>query len=266
MGLNNPPPDSDTTDHGALTGPADDDHSQYALLAGRSGGQEIVGGLGATDDLELKSTRNVLVGDVSGGDYTEIEPDGTIEFRGDAVVWDDLRVPVTSTRKGGNDPNFAQLVDDGSGSRGVFVEWFDFNSEEELFFTAQTPHGWKEGSVLRPHIHWTPKTNGGAGQKVSWGLEYTWVDRGQETGNTVIAYNNNTIQGDSVLLANKHYTTELGDISGVGYSIFSMLICRIFRDAAGTGETDDYGSDAGLLEVDFHYEIDTVGSRVAWSK
>lgn len=44
------------TDHGALTGLGDDDHSIYALLAGRSGGQTLVGGTGAGDDLTLSST------------------------------------------------------------------------------------------------------------------------------------------------------------------------------------------------------------------
>lgn len=125
MGLNNPPPDSDTTDHGALDGLSDDDHALYLFLSGRAGGQEVVGGPGASDDLELRSGRNILLGDVAGGNYAEIEPDGTIELKGSTTGWDDLRVPVTSTKVGGNDPDFAQLIDDGSGSRGVFVEWFD---------------------------------------------------------------------------------------------------------------------------------------------
>jgi hypothetical protein len=46
------------SDHGALTGLLDDDHSQYALLAGRTGGQEIRGGLTglSTDWLILKAS------------------------------------------------------------------------------------------------------------------------------------------------------------------------------------------------------------------
>lgn len=47
------------TDHGALTGLADDDHTQYALLAGRSGGQTLIGGTGTTDDLLLQTTSGV---------------------------------------------------------------------------------------------------------------------------------------------------------------------------------------------------------------
>lgn len=44
------------TDHGALTGLADDDHTQYALLAGRAGGQTLTGGTAAGDVLTLKGT------------------------------------------------------------------------------------------------------------------------------------------------------------------------------------------------------------------
>jgi hypothetical protein len=46
-------------DHGSLTGLSDDDHSIYALLAGRSGGQILTGGTGTTDDLILKTTSGV---------------------------------------------------------------------------------------------------------------------------------------------------------------------------------------------------------------
>lgn len=46
-------------DHGTLTGLLDDDHTQYALLAGRSGGQTLTGGTGITDALIFKTTSGV---------------------------------------------------------------------------------------------------------------------------------------------------------------------------------------------------------------
>ncbi len=52
-----------------------------------------------------------------------------------------------------------------------------------------------------------------------------------------------------------------------GYSASSdvsiMLMCRIYRDVS---DGDDYADDAFLLEIDFHYEIDTVGSRAEATK
>jgi len=50
-------------DHGlALTGLGDDDHTQYALLLGRAGGQNLIGGTAANDDLTFQTTSNVTKG------------------------------------------------------------------------------------------------------------------------------------------------------------------------------------------------------------
>jgi hypothetical protein len=53
------------TDHGALTGLADDDHSQYALLAGRASGQTLTGGTASGNALTLRSTTNATKGNVN---------------------------------------------------------------------------------------------------------------------------------------------------------------------------------------------------------
>lgn len=50
-------------DHGALGGLIpDDDHTQYALLVGRAGGQTLIGGTAAGDDLTLQSTSDATRG------------------------------------------------------------------------------------------------------------------------------------------------------------------------------------------------------------
>jgi hypothetical protein len=54
-------------DHGSISGLADDDHSQYALLAGRSGGQSLVGGSASANDLSLSSTSNATKGKIKLG-------------------------------------------------------------------------------------------------------------------------------------------------------------------------------------------------------
>jgi len=51
-------------DHGALSGLSDDDHTQYALLNGRGGGQTLIGGTGAGDDLSLRSTSHGTKGSI----------------------------------------------------------------------------------------------------------------------------------------------------------------------------------------------------------
>lgn len=52
--------------HSTLTGlTSGDDHTQYGLLAGRSGGQTLVGGTGAGESLTLESTSNGTKGSIA---------------------------------------------------------------------------------------------------------------------------------------------------------------------------------------------------------
>ncbi len=180
--------------------------------------------------------------------------------------WDDLRVPLSATKKGeSKKPGFAKLKDDGSGSQGVFCEWFDDGNEEELYFAVQLPHGYKYGTNLHAHIHWTPSANGTAGEKVTWGLEYTLSEIGGVFGNTTIITSSDRVPDDAAPVANTHYLTEVGTIDGSAIdSVSSMLICRLFR---GSTDTDDtYDDDAGVLEFDFHFESDAPGSRTEYVK
>lgn len=54
-----------TKDHDLLDGLSDDDHSQYALLAGRSGGQTLIGDVDASGNLTLQSTAHATKGTIS---------------------------------------------------------------------------------------------------------------------------------------------------------------------------------------------------------
>lgn len=51
-------------DHGTLPGTGDDDHTQYAILVGRGGGQTLQGGSAASEDLSLESTSHATKGRV----------------------------------------------------------------------------------------------------------------------------------------------------------------------------------------------------------
>lgn len=61
-------------DHGGTGGLGDDDHTQYALLAGRSGGQTLKGGTASGEDLTLMSTNHATKGQIFFGNsvYNEV--------------------------------------------------------------------------------------------------------------------------------------------------------------------------------------------------
>jgi len=178
----------------------------------------------------------------------------------DEPVWDDLKAPATTAKVGGTkDPDFIKITDNGSGSTGVYTYAFDKNTEEELFFVLQFPHEMKTGSTISPHVHWMP-TDTDTGT-VRWGLEYTWVDINGVFGNTNIIYSEDPAAGTALT----HHLAPFPDISGTGITgVSSMMMVRIFRDAANAADT--YDNDAALLEFDIHYQIDTMGSRAETTK
>ena len=94
-------------DHGELLGSSltDDDHTQYALLAGRSGGQTLTGGTGAGDDLLLQSTSNVAKGQILSGDDLYPDVDATHDLGGASNQWVDLY--LTGQLYGARIENFA---------------------------------------------------------------------------------------------------------------------------------------------------------------
>jgi hypothetical protein len=67
----------------------------------------------------------------------------------------------------------------------------------------------------------------------------------------------------------KHQMTPEVTITGTDKNISSMLLCNIKRTDTGTDDTW-VGTASGalpmLLEIDFHYQIDTMGSRQIGAK
>lgn len=206
-------------------------------------------------------------GDTAGGNYAEFEADGTLVFYGNAMVFDDLRVEPTVRSSGVNVPAFAQWFTNGAGSRGVYLYNFTNEvvaNEKEVYFTAQMPHSWA-GTAIGCHVHWVHSTNQAAAA-VRWGFEYSWSDLGATFGNTNIIYGSTPVPADADLVQYKHYLTPFPDITPTADqdNISSVLIGRVFRNSSHADDTST--GTAGLLYIDIHYEIDTIGSRTELAK
>jgi hypothetical protein len=175
------------------------------------------------------------------------------------TVWNDLRFPGSAQRVGASTrlPTWSKFLDNGSGSQGVWAYYFDPSVENEMFFTAQLSHQWKQETSLHAHVHWSPTTtNTGT---VIWGLEYSMQEINGTYGNTNIIYATDNADGT----AKTHLLVDWADITMTGVtSVSAMLLGRVFRDAG----SDTYADDAALLEFDIHYEIDSLGSRDEYTK
>lgn len=205
------------------------------------------------DDLRAATAR--LGGDAN---YSQFEADGTLEFNGDATVWDDYVVPMSRALFGGaaNDPTLTKIADNGASSAGVWA--FVFGDGDEVLVTVQMPHRWKEGTTIQPHIHFFTMTDVTPTDNFGIEFEYWWADTNEDfPANTTLE----TVEIPTG--ANSQYQHQLANITaagidGTGHTISSVLLCRIKRVAA---VDDNYGGGVAIMDFDVHFEIDTVGSR-----
>ena len=181
------------------------------------------------------------------------------------TVWDDMRVvPGSFDRPGVSDPTIV-VYDVNAG--GVNTYLWEFKKNDIASFTLQLPHTYKEGTDISVHVHWTPGPRGNEenGATVGWKVDYSWANIDGAFGTMATADLSDACDGTD----HKHQMTPVVAITGTSKSISSMLLCNIKRTDTGADDTwasTTTGQLPMLLEIDFHYQIDTMGSRQASAK
>lgn len=246
-----------TSDYGNITtvGTTKDIRIQPSgnLLLNPGGTGVRIGSVVAPGEV-LSVTGDATIGDGGTTNYSQFEADGTLEFNGTATVFDDIRTPLTAIRitgPGGTTPPDEVLY------KGSVVLAFGGagTDDEKAFFVIQIPHWYKEGSDIVPHIHWTPEDN--TAGNVRWVLTYSWANI--DAAFPAETFDPIEIAADET--TDKHQRDDFTAISGTGKTISSMLLCSIQREDSDANDTFN-NKDAYLLEIDFHAEKDTVGSRL----
>lgn len=171
--------------------------------------------------------------------------------------WEDYPVPANTIRLLGlgADPSWT----DAWGANGaIYLLTFSAAAAEEVHFAVQFPHGWQEGTNLRPHVHWAPSgTNTG---NVLWKLEYSWANINEAFPNPVTISALDAGAG----VARTHQIAAFDEIDGSDKTMSSMICCRLYRDG---GDADDTLTNAAyLLEFDFHILKDSQGSVDEYNK
>lgn len=200
-----------------------------------------------------------------GADYLQLSAEG-LRAAGTATAWDDLMIPGTSVKTTGTSP--PSLAGGFAGDNTLDLYVFDgVNTLEQVFFTIQLPHNWRQGSTIYPHVHFSPtSTNTGDtnARVVRFGFEYTWANIGGTFGATATLnldsdpFVPNTSQWAHLLEKNA------AGIAGTDKTISSMLVCPLFRNPADAADT--YPQDVAFLQFDVHYEIDSLGSEQEFIK
>jgi hypothetical protein len=162
-------------------------------------------------------------------------------------AWDDLRFPATGINPPGAVSDPTQDTDDG-----LLV--FSATATNTIAGLAQMPHAWAMGTAIYPHIHWMPSsTNVG---NVLWRFEYKVVNYGAVMPGAYTSVDAVDAAGGT---ANKHSITAFGAVDMAGGTLSTCIAWKLSR--IGGDVLDTFTGTAKLLEVDFHYQSDSLGSE-----
>jgi hypothetical protein len=263
----------------------DADNSDYFSLC-HDGGVGIIEN--PTGDIYVRADENVvadLTGDSAGmyefqvensgnAEVASIDTAGNIDAIGNVTAnrfvlsyfeADDIRiVPGSFDRPGISDPSYVTYNPNGGVTATYLLEW---KVGDIASFTVQVPHSYAEGTNLSAHIHWTAGARGIAenGNTVGWKVDYTWANMDGTFGNMSTLNLSDVCDG----INHKHQMTPEIIMNGSGKNISAMLICNIKRTDTGVDDTwvtNTAGNLPMLLEVDFHYQINTMGSTTTTMK
>jgi len=207
---------------------------------------------------------NIRIGTTD--DYSYFEEDGTLEFNGDATVWDDLRFPLQGARiniaAGRLDYDFL--------NGGVGFQSNARYPEEPVSMICQLEHKTKF-DIVRPHIHWMQQS----GVSIpNWLLAHKVLENGTTTTLESDFSNYTLTAADSHMFpytsGNLVQLSTFPDIDVSSLTVSDFLHFVLFRDSANTSTLfsgSDPSSETELIfEFDIHIEIDTLGSRTEFTK
>jgi len=184
--------------------------------------------------------------------FINFTTNGFLFLHNDNTEWEDFRVAVNNVKvPATKNPDWVSY------KGGLILSFGNEEvegNEEEVYFLIQLPHSIKEGSTIKPHIHWIAKSNE-ASKVVRWGMSYSFANIDASFPTETKIYTNATTNNE----ADKHVCAYFPDIPLPNMLISGILIIKLFRNSSSGSDT--YTDDAYLLEFDIHIEKNTIGSR-----
>jgi hypothetical protein len=187
--------------------------------------------------------------------YFEIEVDGSITYKGDSTVWDDIVGSLIGQRLYSNagtvDYNYEENCV-------VFQPGGDITDLADcLVFNYQYPHKAKDTGYLNLHFHWEQESTTNREITVWYRIQSNNNLKTEDWTEVIINTNDNNIFEYSSGTLNQISALASIDMTGAGIS--ATVQFRMTRSDSNSGNIN-------VTFVDAHYEIDGPGSRQEYVK
>lgn len=184
----------------------------------------------------------MIIGNALGN--TTLEENGIQKLNGEALQWDDLQVVLTGAEL---HPTQSPTWINYRGSRAL---QFDGTAAQTIYFIAQLPHKYSEGTNLDFHLHAVHLT--AATGDVQWDFTHSWANIGDEFPTETLVQKTFPVHDSP----NIHGYGDVANIDGIGKKISSIVLCSLTR----RGDIDSSSDNSVLIGADFHHLIDAFGS------
>jgi hypothetical protein len=231
-----------------------------------SNGISITGTAGTdTVDIAIDATSSpTVVGATAVNDFTLTCGDNKTLVLA-KVVYNDANVGSLVLQTGGTLPGIVEILDNDGDATGIYTRGFAVG--EQGSGVIEVPHDYKEGTNLIFHIHWGIQgAPAGGTDNVQWQLTYsvsrdanTFPDSTAATAVQVAV----TTQYQWVRTDLATITGATGGVDGGNIKIGDQVNFTLVRIAA---TADEYGGEALMATLGFHYQCDTAGSRTISAK
>jgi len=235
----------------------------------RIGGTEVVVNETGADDVDFRvegnteanllrvdaGTDTIRMGDWD-TNYAQFAVDGELTLVGTARIMRSIDLePVLATRPAANPP--------GEGTEDSFpTHDFNASTEESVYFHLELPHDYAAAGTIHAHFDFFVDTAPASAESVVWGVEYKKLSIGDNFdfgAGTTTAYTQTSITTGTPANDKKvHQSAEIS-LTTTGFVAGDYILLRLFRDADGTGGTDDYTADARVLDYHVEYLSDRLG-------
>jgi hypothetical protein len=209
------------------------------------------------EDLHVRET--LTSGDLTGGDYFELEDTGFEEAHGDARNWDDVYPSAVSVGRGASAPSDTTYLT-GTNLDFKAPEFPSAAPAKEVTLHFQLYHSYDEGTDIIPHLHlYVP--DDGTGGNIVFDYEFYWTNVSATGAPSTTTGSGSITRAASAGIASNQILSLVNPATGTGKLISSIFSITISRDT-----TDTFGSSVWLKSADCHIRKNTKGSRQEFVK
>ena len=213
-----------------------------------------IGSVGAPNIIQLNAT-TIRIGDGGATDYTQFAVDGELTLAGTARVLDVIDVEPDAVRRPVANPPGESLED------GFPTHDYDDTTDESVFKHVELTHGYANAGTIHVHLDYFVDVGPADGtvDDLSWGLEYKKISIGDvfdfTAGSTTIYAADLVTQGNN----KKTHQSSALSLTTAGFVAGDIILMRMFRDASGTGNTDNVSGDVRVFDYHIEFLVDKLG-------